>query len=155
MNAIILLFLAGILLLGFEVFVPGGVLGTLGGLAMAIGCGVAFYQFGPATGTVATLIALALLGLAIWIELALIPRTRLGQRLLQRHAVHAQSQPPLADPQAVIGKTAETATPLAPSGYVLIDGSRYEAWSETGYVPKGRIVRVTGLDAFRLIVSEP
>lgn len=41
MNAIALLFFVGVILLAAEVFVPGGVLGIIGGLAMAAGCGVA------------------------------------------------------------------------------------------------------------------
>ena len=36
MNAIVLLFLVGVMLLAGEVFVPGAVLGILGALAMAV-----------------------------------------------------------------------------------------------------------------------
>ena len=39
MNAIAILFFVGVILLASEVFVPGGVLGIIGGLAMAAGCG--------------------------------------------------------------------------------------------------------------------
>ena len=38
MNAILILFLFGIVLLVCEVFVPGAILGSIGGLAMLAGC---------------------------------------------------------------------------------------------------------------------
>lgn len=153
MNAVVLLFLTGILLLAFEVFTPGGVLGVLGGIAMAAGCGVAFYRFGPATGALATAGAVIVLGLMVWVELWVLPRTRFGRKLFQDHAIGATSQPALAE-TSVIGKSGEAVTTLAPSGYVLLEGRRFEAYSQSGYTAKGAVVRVVGLDNFRLIVTQ-
>ena len=154
MNAVVLLFLAGILLLAFEVFTPGGLLGVLGGLAMAAGCGVAFYTFGAATGIWVTVLAVLVLGLVLWLEFAVLPRTQWGRKLFQHEAIAATSQPLPADAAAVVGRSGSTATTLAPTGYVLIEGRRYEAWSQSGYLPKGATVRVVGLDNFRLIVTQ-
>jgi membrane-bound serine protease (ClpP class) len=53
-----------------------------------------------------------------------------------------------------VGKTAEAVTTLAPSGYVVVDGRRYEAFSQSGHAAKGAILRVVGLDNFRLIVTK-
>ena len=64
------------------------------------------------------------------------------------------SQPPVADKDSVMGKVAEAVTPLVPSGYVLVDGRRYEAFSQSGHAAKGAQMRVTGLDNFRLIVTK-
>lgn len=153
MNLVVLLFLLGVVLLGFEVFTPGGILGIMGGLSMAAGCGVAFYRFGAPTGMVATVSALVVLGLTLWFELSVLPKTRLGRRLMLENAVDAKSQPAVAE-NAVVGKAAEAVTTLAPSGYVLLEGRRYEAWSQSGYLPKGSAVRVIGLDNFRLIVTK-
>ena len=60
----------------------------------------------------------------------------------------------MADATAVIGKSAEAVTALSPTGYVQIEGRRYEGWSQSGYVPKGATVRIIGLDNFRLIVTQ-
>jgi membrane-bound serine protease (ClpP class) len=153
MNAVVLLFLLGLLLLAFEVFTPGGVLGVMGGIAMAAGCVVAFYQFGTLTGVIAMVCAVAALGAMLWVELVLLPKTRFGRKLFLNQAVDAKSQPAVAE-ENVIGKSAEAVTTLAPSGYVMLDGRRYEAWSQSGYLPKGAVVRVIGLDNFRLIVTK-
>jgi membrane-bound ClpP family serine protease len=155
MNAIILLFLLGVLLLAGEVFTPGAVLGILGGAAMLAGCVISFQQFGPAGGALATVIALALLGLTLYLELVWLPKSRFGKRLVVQSASDATSQPPLAHPETVVGKSAEALTTLAPSGYVLVEGKRYEAFCQAGHVPKGATLRVVGLDNFRLIVTKP
>jgi len=154
MNVIVLLLLVGLLLLGFEVFVPGAVLGTIGAVAMLAGCGVAFYRFGAATGGLTTAVAAVVLGVMLWAELVLLPKTRLGKKLLLHKAVDAISQPAVADAATVVGRNCEAVTALAPSGMVLLDGRRYEAWSQSGFVAKGATLRVVGLDNFRLIVTQ-
>lgn len=154
MNATVILFLLGIVLLAGEVFVPGAVLGILGGLCMAAGCVISFVQLGTGGGMVATGVAVTLLGLTLYIELVWLPQTKFGRKLVVQSTVDATSQPPLADKATVVGKTAEAVTPLVPSGYVLVEGRRYEAFSPSGHIARGAQLRVTGLDNFRLIVTK-
>ena len=154
MNAILILFLLGVLLLAGEVFVPGAVLGIIGGLCMAAGCVISFIQFGTGGGIAATVLALTLLGLTLYVELVWLPKTRFGKKLIVQSTIGATSQPPLADKENVLGKIAEAATPLVPSGYVLVEGRRYEAYSRSGHAAKGAQLRVVGLDNFRLIVTK-
>lgn len=155
MNAILLLFLLGVLLLAAEVFMPGAILGILGAAAMLAGCVISFSKFGTAGGTLATVIALSLLALTLYLELVWLPKSRFGKNLVVNSASDATSQPPLADPGSVVGKDAEAVTTLAPSGYVVVDGRRYEAFCQAGHVAKGTRLRVVGLDNFRLIVTKP
>lgn len=154
MNAILILFLLGVILLAGEVFVPGAVLGVLGALSMFAGCAISFMQLGTGYGMLATVVALLLLGLTLYIELVWLPNTRFGRKLIVHSTVDATSQPPVADKSAVIGKTAEAMTALVPSGFVLVEGRRYEAYSQSGHVTKGATLRVVGLDNFRLIVTK-
>lgn len=154
MNAILLLFLLGVLLLAGEVFMPGAVLGILGAICMFAGCVISFLQLGTGGGALATAVALVLLGLTLYVELVWLPKTKLGKKLIVQSTVEATSQPPLAAKESVIGKTAEAVTPLVPSGYVLVEGRRYEAFSQSGHAAKGAVLRVTGLDNFRLIVTK-
>lgn len=154
MNAILILFLIGVLLLAGEVFVPGAVLGIIGAICMLGGCVLAFVNFGTAGGLLATGIAVVLLVLMLYVELYWLPRTKMGKNMIVQSKVDQTSQPPLAELDAVLGKTAEALTPLMPSGYVLVEGKRYEAYSQSGHVPKGAVMRVTGLDNFRLILTK-
>lgn len=155
MTGIVLLFALALVLFFFEVFVPGAVLGILGGILMAVGCGLAFAEFGLQGGAIATLLALALVGLLLYVEFFVLPKTKLGQKLFLHSAVSATSQPLPAQPDDVVGQAGEALTTLAPSGFVLVAGRKYEAASQSGLLPKGAPVKVTGLDNFRLLVSKP
>ena len=61
---------------------------------------------------------------------------------------------PVADAAAVVGKICEAETTLAPSGYVSLDGRRYEAYSRSGLATKGSRLQVVAVDNFRLIVTQ-
>ncbi|MDI1319234.1 MAG: NfeD family protein [bacterium] len=154
MNAIILLFVTGVALLAAEIFLPGIIAGIIGALCMLAGCVISFNEFGAGGGTLATVVALALLGLTLYLELVWLPKTAFGKRLVVQSKVDAVSQPPLANPGEVVGKAAEAVTTLAPSGYVLVEGRRYEAFCRSGHVPKGAVLRVIGIDNFRVIVTQ-
>lgn len=154
MNLVVLLFVVGIVLLVFEVVTPGAVLGILGGLSMLGGCAVAFGTLGTAGGLVATGVAMLVLGIVLYVEFVLLPRTRFGRKFFLQNAVDATSQPPLASAAEVVGKFCEAETTLAPTGYVSLDGRRYEAYSRSGLALKGAQLEIVAVDNFRLIVTK-
>jgi len=152
MSAVILLFVIGILLLGVEVFVPGGILGVLGGIAMICGCIVAFKVFGVDGGLIVSGGAVAILAGALYFEFVLLPKTTLGRTLI----VRAPSLPTPAESEkdaGLVGKVAVAEVTLAPTGYVRVGGTRHEAVSQSGLIQKGANVRIVAHDGFRLIVS--
>jgi len=153
MNIILLLFLVGIGLLAADVFVSSFLLAVCGAVAMLAGCAVAYEHFGLFGAGFAAAVALILLGGTIYFELVVLPRTRFGRGLVVQSTSGAASQPPLAT-AGIVGKAAEALTTLAPSGYVLVEGRRYEAFCQSGHVPKGTALQVVGLDNFRLIVAK-
>jgi membrane-bound serine protease (ClpP class) len=108
---------------------------------------------GATGGSVATVTAALLLGLTVYIELVWLPKTRLGRGMIVQTAVDGTSQPPVAAAD-IVGKNAEAETALMPTGFVRVEGKRYEAFSPAGFVAKGAALRVTGLDNFRLIVTK-
>lgn len=153
MTAIVVLFAVGVLLLGAEVFVPGAILGIGGVMALVAGCVLAFIDFGMVGGWVAVAVALALVGTMLFLEFAVLPRTRWGRRLFLTAAVTGQSPTEAALP-GVVGQVAEALTTLAPSGYVDVGGRRYEAFCESGYAAKGTRLSVVRAETFRLIVTK-
>jgi membrane-bound ClpP family serine protease len=154
MTAIIILFLAGILLLALEVFVPGAVLGIMGAVAILAGAGVAFGVYGVNGGLLALAAGAVLLGATLYLEFVVLPKSRIAKTFSMTTTVAGTSQGPVAVPEEVLDQQAETLTPLAPTGYVTLKGRRYEAFSQSGYLAKGVAVRVTGLDNFRLLVTK-
>lgn len=154
MNGIVLLFSLGLVCFFFEVIVPGGVLGILGGILMLVGCGIAFAEYGVNGGAIASLIAIILVSLMLYFEFFVLPKTKWGKKMFLQSTVNSKSQPLPADAAMVIGQSGEALTTLAPSGFVLVGGKKYEAASQSGLLPQGATVKVTGLDNFRLIVTK-
>lgn len=153
MTLIILLFSLGILFIAVEVIVPGAILGSIGALLMFGGCVMAFINHGTGGGLLAVMAAFAIGGLAIFIEFKILPNTKLGKRAFLTREITAVSAAFGEEARELIGKSAMALTLLSPSGYILIDGTRYEAFSQSGQVPAGSALEVIGADNFRLIVS--
>lgn len=143
---------AGLLLLGAEIFVPGGVLGVLGALALLGAAGTAFAAFGPVTGAYVALgiLVLAALSIALWLHL--FPRSRLG-----RHMTLTQSESfrgAAADHPDLVGREGTAQSNLRPSGYALVDGRRLDVISEGGPVSRGEAVRVIRVEGSRIVVRK-
>jgi membrane-bound serine protease (ClpP class) len=153
MTLIILLFFVGIVLLAVEVIVPGAILGSIGGLMMFGGCVLSFMEYGTGGGLIAVTVALVLTFLTLFIEFRVLPRTAIGKRAFLKSEVTGVSAAFGEEARDLIGKSAEALTMLSPSGYIRIDGKRYEAFCQSGQVPAGSPLEVIGADSFRLIVS--
>jgi len=154
MTVITLLFALGIVLLLVEVIVPGGILGAIGGLMMFAGCVMAFLEFGSWGGMLAVGVAIVLAIAAFYLEFRVLPKTAIGKRAFLTKEITGVSAAFGLDARDFIGKSAQALTMLSPSGYILIDGKRYEAFCQSGQVPAGAALEVTGADNFRLIVSQ-
>lgn len=154
MNVILLLFLLGLLFMFIEVITPGAVFGILGGLTMVAGIVVAAFTYGTQGGLIAGLVGLLALCAMLFAEIVWLPKTRLAQKFAVRSTSGSTIDQLHVDAGAVVGKAAEAVTTLAPSGYVTVDGRRYEAFCADGHVARGTQLRVTGLDNFRLIVTK-
>ena len=153
MSAIVILFACGLLLLAFEVFIPGLVLGITGGGCMAAGTVVAFAKFGATTGYLTGAAGLLLVTATFATEFWLMPKKGTMRRLkIGLGTSGSEPQAPAAADQ-VVGRTAVAVTTLAPSGYVKLGEQRFEARSEGGFVPQGATVTVVGINSFQLLVN--
>lgn len=152
MTLVVLLFTLGILLIAIEVIVPGGILGTLGGLMMFGGCVMAFLDFGNQGGLIAILTAFVIGAAALFLEFRYLPRTKFGQRAFLHSQVTGVSAAVGKEARSLIGESAEALTMLSPSGYVSVAGQRYEAFCQSGQVPAGSDLEIIDADNFRLIV---
>ena len=154
MSAILILFGAGVMLLALEVIVPGAILGIIGGLFMLAGVIAAFSQYGFSGGAVGAIAAVVIVGVVLYLEFVLLPKSRLIKKITVGETGAGQSQPSIAERGAVIGKSAVAVTSLGPSGVVECGGRRYEAFSRDGFVRVGEQLDIVDVDNFRLIVSK-
>ncbi len=153
LTVIVFLFVIGTLLLAAEVILPGGVIGFVGGLLLFAGCVLCFTEYGATQGTVAVVTALAAVVAVFFVEFRILPKTALGRRAFLTREITAVSAPVAPEAKSLVGLPADALTVLAPSGYVLVEGRRYEAFCRTGHVPVGTALEVVGADNFRLIVK--
>ena len=151
MSTILIFFIFGIVLLAADVFVASFILAICGGACFVGGCVVVFQKYGLMDATLASVGALLLLVCTVYFELVILPKTRFGKGLIVESTSGTSATPQASND--IIGKLGEALTTLAPSGYIQIEGKRYDAFSQSGHVTKGTQVIVVGLDNFRLIVS--
>lgn len=149
----ILLVLVGLFLMGAEIFVPGGVLGVIGGMALLAAVVAGFVAFGPQGGMLAAMIILVFLGLSIVLWMHFLPKTRLGKTLTLStdSAGYKSAATSLRD---MVGKTGVAITPLGPSGLIKIDGMRVDAVAEGKWIDSGAQVRVIHVTGNHITVRE-
>lgn len=152
MTTILVLFGIGLLMLSLEIFLPGGVLGVMGGLTMLGAVVLTFRDHGIAGGALSLSAALIAVCAVFYIELVVLPKTRLGRGLVLSGEVSGKAT--TAADASLVGRPCEAVTVLAPSGVVTLDGRRFEAFSRDGYVEPGTKLVVHSTDNFRLIVSK-
>jgi membrane-bound ClpP family serine protease len=145
------LFVLGLCFISLELIVPGGILGGIGLLAVLGSWALAFVEFGAIGGLLAVLVGVMVIGLSLFMELKIIPRTPLGQRLFLKGAIVGTSQPVKAE-VTLVGKEGKTLTKLTPTGVVLVGGREYEGFSMNGMMEKGLRVEVVDYDNFRVRV---
>ncbi len=167
-------FAIGLLLLMVELFFfPGAVLPALVGVSLMLGSLLwAMADIWPdepvsfSTGIFvrpAINLVLALLiatGLAVLL-LRFLPRTWFWDKLVLSAAIGATAQGAVLSPSAapvvasdpMLGRSGVAVTAMFPSGEVEIDGRRYQARHDLGYLPEGTPVVVTGRTDFGLLVE--
>lgn len=153
MTPMILLFAIGIVFLAVEVLVPGAILGSIGALLMLGGCVLAFMDYGTGGGVIALLGCLTLASLVFYFEFKILPKTKLGKRAFLTAEITGVAAAFGDEARAMIGKSAQALTMLSPSGYIIVDGQRYEAFCQSGQAAAGSSLQVVDADNFRLIVT--
>ncbi len=147
--------LAGILLLGAEIYVPGGILGTFGVLALAGAAIVGFKvdAFGEQGGMISALIIgfSLIAGLYAWMRY--FPRSFFGKKLTLMSSgdtFHGENE----KMAGLIGKEGTAETDLRPSGIALIDSQRIDVVADGGWIDKSTPIRVTQVKGNHVTVTD-
>jgi len=154
MTLILGLILAALVLIFFEVILPGGILGLLA-LACIVGATWAgSVEYGAVGGVVTFLGSLIAVGLLVFIEFKLMANSKWGKGFFLSSSVTGHSNVAQGE-DSMIGREAIAITRLNPSGKVAIDGRNYEAHSQDGYIDSGETVVVVKRENFKLIIKKP
>jgi len=150
----ILLFVIGLILIAFEIFViPGfgfagiaGILLTVTGLFLSLIGNITFDFDGVPTGDVLSSLITVLSGMVMSSVLIVYFASRIGKKGIFRDVALLSDQEGFLSvpeaPRELVGKTGIAATILRPSGRVLVGNDYYDAVAYQGYIEKGQSVKV-------------
>ncbi len=140
---------AGLLLLIIELFIPGGLLGVVGGAMMVVSVVLSFTHLGFQKGAV----MLLLLGFAsiilffVWLQV--FPKTAAGRALTLGGSVGSL---PAAMEGLQPGMAGNAMTALRPGGTVRCEGRMLEATSEGEFIDVGTAVQIVRVESDKVIV---
>jgi len=149
-----ILFILGLLLILIEFYLPGGIMGVLGGVAL-IASVILFAQTHELWEVLLFIIA-GIICVACLIRFALwrIVHAKPGYSIYlntDQEGYQASSYD-----ASVIGKTGVVMSDLKPGGYIIIEGKQHQAISLTGYCVKGDTVLVlSGQEESLIVRSQP
>ena len=145
------LLIVGTLMLGAEVFLPGGVLGVLGGMAL-IGAMVLSFQVYPdyAWLICAGILLLAIFSFFAWIKI--FPSTGFGKRMSLSTSMAGASSTE-AGLTELRDATGEALTDCMPSGYARFAQQRVDVVTSGEVIQKGSKVRVIEVEGNRVIIK--
>lgn len=148
-----LLVLLGLLLILAEFYLPGGVIGVLGGISILSGIVI----FASGTTSVIALIlfifgtAIAvgfLIRYALWRIVNTKPQYSIYSNDDQEGYVASTYD------HSAIGKRGIVIADLKPGGFILVEGRQHPAISLSGYIPKGEEVSIVGGQEQSLMVTK-
>ncbi|MFN2745278.1 nodulation protein NfeD [Bacillus sp. z60-18] len=150
----LLLFIAGIILIILELFLPGGIAGIIGLTAVVLSLFLA-------SGSVTVMAVSILIATAVSIAASILLTRVLGKRmkffkkLILTDSTNSESGYVSNETRRdLIGKTGVTYTPLRPAGTVIIGDERLDVVSEGSFTAKDRKVKVVKVEGSRIVVRE-
>lgn len=149
----ILFLVLGILLLAIEIFVPGGILGVIGGVALLAAIITAFMVFGPQIGFLVAVGIFILLGICIMVWIVWLPKTRVGKALTltsDGKLFKVQSE----TSQDLVGKKGISMSELHPGGIARIDGRRLDVVADGCWISRDKPIEVVKVVGNHVVVRE-
>jgi membrane-bound serine protease (ClpP class) len=135
------LLLAGFVLIGMEIFIPGGILGIFGSVAWLFAAIVGWRNFSEPWNlfSALALLVFGILTFVVWIRY--FPKSRLGKSLsLSSNSANYKSH---AAAIVAVGAEGEAVSTLRPSGIARFDGKRIDVVAAGEWIEAGSKIKVT------------
>ncbi len=163
----IILFVIGLILIAFEIFViPGfgvagisGIILTVAGLFLSLVGNTDFDFTGVSPDQTVKSFITVIVGVLMSFVLIITLISRIGKEgsIFRNIALTTDQEGFISVPEEqklMIGKTGHAATILRPSGKVIIDGEYYDAAANQGFIESGKEVKVIRYENSQLYVVE-
>lgn len=148
----IILYFLGLLLILIEFYLPGAIMGTLGGIALL--ASIFLLAQTQAWWIVLLFTSVVIISVILLVRFALwrIVHAKPGQSIYLRE--DQEGYQASSFDEATIGKVGLVMSDLKPGGYIIIDGKQHQAISLTGYVVKDeKVIVVRGQEESLIVKS--
>lgn len=151
---VVLLFAAGMALILAEFFVPGAILGILGGALILLSAGLGIYYYPD----YAVLVVVAeVLGVALSIAGGIFMMSKLGLGgglMLQTSQEVNEGYVNVPTNHALLGAMGSVLTPLRPAGTIVVGDERIDAVADGAFIPVDAVVRIIEVKGNRVVVEQ-
>ena len=150
----VLLYFASAALIIAEVFVPSGGLISICALGCLIGGVAIFFNHSTTAGWIGIITAIIMIPSVLVIAYKIFPKTKFGKSVTLTPPKRWQGDA-IPDTQwlkELLGAEGTVVTPLRPVGMCDFSGQRVECVTESGYVDKGRKIKVINVESTQLTV---
>ncbi len=150
---ITVLIIAGLVLMAFEVYVPGFVLGSFGLMLLVIAGILCYRTYGISATVLVGILEVALTLVVVFGSLKLFPETATGKRMiLSKTQTGTHSQ--IEHAPELVGREGVAHTMLRPSGMALVDGKRLDVVAESGMIERGSPIKIVAVQENRVLVRK-
>ena len=141
----------GILLILCEIFLPGGIVGTLGGLMLMVSIIAAFIK-DPTLGACLLIGSLIFGMIALWLWVKFFPKTRIGKRVFLS-ANGKEWEGFDHSKKDLDGQCGVARTDLHPGGIAVFDSKRVDVVTRGELIEAGTPVEVILVEGNRVVVA--
>lgn len=150
----IIMFIIGLVMLLLEFFVPGGIVGIIGGALIIISLLFAGASVTHMAYSIIIAMFIAVIGMVILMKF-FGKKLHVFNKLVLRDATTTEEgYVSNTNRIELIGRVGEAVTPLRPAGVIVIDHERIDVVSEGSYIDKGKQVEVIKVEGSRIVVRE-
>lgn len=137
-----------------EVFIPSGGLISICALACLIGGVSIFFRSSTIAGWAGIIVAIIMIPSVVVIAYKRFPKSRFGRSVTLTPSERQQGDaiPDTPRLKKLLGAVGVVATPLRPVGMCDFSGQRVECVAESGYVDKGKTIKVLHVEGTQLTV---
>lgn len=153
MIAGILFLIAGFILVGIEMVLPGFSAPGISGIICLV-AGVFLLADSVMEGVVITIAVLALLGILMAVILWMLSRGKLKSPIvLEEEQKKTEGYLSSSDLQYLLGRQGTAATDLRPSGVGTFDDVKFDVMSDGNYISAGTPIEIIKVEGSKLVVK--
>ncbi|HWL12820.1 MAG TPA: NfeD family protein, partial [Ureibacillus sp.] len=150
----VLFFIIGLALLVAELFVPGGIVGLVGGALMIISLLFAGESVVHMAYSILIAVFIAIIGMVIVMKFFGKNLHVFNKLILRDATTTEEGYVSNVNRIDLLGKVGDSLTPLRPAGTILVGNERIDAVSEGSYIDAKRKVEIIQVEGSRIVVRE-